>query len=305
MKYLIITLLFSYVGINALEYEYRYFSKNDSTYNSCILILPNTDSIKGIVIRDFTKLPSESRVSNNRFAGMCSDSGYITLITDTSDNIPELFISNKVISRLDSIIKRILDEYNITDNIFIGGISASGTRALRYAQYCNMGNSDIEINGVFVVDSPLDLERFYLSAKNHKKYFKKGMLMEAEWMIPYFENIFGGDTYSKRSDYIESSVFSHSEPNGGNALSLKDTPIIIYHEPDIDWWIKNRGAGYYDINSFDLSSFKVLMDNAGNNDIELITTTGKGFNKNGNRQPHSWSIVDEQYLLKWIIKRSN
>ncbi|UPQ80344.1 hypothetical protein M0M57_05770 [Flavobacterium azooxidireducens] len=35
---------------------------------------------------------------------------------------------------------------------------------------------------------------------------------------------------------------------------------------------------------------------------ELIKTTDKGYRSNGNRHPHSWSIVDENDLVKWILE---
>ncbi|HRE58461.1 MAG TPA: hypothetical protein PLW09_11620 [Candidatus Kapabacteria bacterium] len=41
---------------------------------------------------------------------------------------------------LDDIVSEVIEKYGIPKmNIFIGGISASGTRALRYAQYCEQG----------------------------------------------------------------------------------------------------------------------------------------------------------------------
>jgi hypothetical protein len=38
-------------------------------------------------------------------------------------------------------------------------------------------------------------------------------------------------------------------------------------------------------------------------DIELIETSGKGFDRAGNRHCHSWTIVDEEYLINWILAR--
>lgn len=78
---------------------------------------------------------------------------------------------------------------------------------------------------------------------------------------------------------------------------------MIFHEPDIDWWISERGCSYYDINSYDLVALTVLLKKLGNKHIDLITTTGKGFDREGSRKPHSWTIVDEDYLMTWILIR--
>jgi hypothetical protein len=35
--------------------------------------------------------------------------------------------------------------------------------------------------------------------------------------------------------------------------------------------------------------------------VELITTENKGYRANGQRHPHSWSIVDGKDLIKWML----
>ena len=44
-----------------------------------------------------------------------------------------------------------------------------------------------------------------------------------------------------------------------------------------------------------------LLRVAGNARAELITTTGKGYRPDGRRHPHSWSIVDELDLVRWLL----
>lgn len=306
MKLILLFLfLLTSIDLYSFEYEYVYRNNNDSTTNCYLKIYPTTDEIKGIVVRDFTNLPDMTRKSYYNFLELSSEAGYLTLITNTSKQYPELYTSDSVMQLLDEMIHEVLIAEQLpADNIFIGGISASGTRALRYAQYCNRGKSDIKPKGVFVVDSPLDLGRFHNSAIKHKDNFSGGMLTEANWMIPYFNKLFGGTPSDVPEKYINGSVFSHPDSLNYNASTLKNTSIILYHEPDIDWWIEERGASYYDINSFDIAAFTIFQKKIGNNDIELVTTSGKGYDKKGKRKPHSWSIVDEKYLLNWIIERT-
>lgn len=62
--------------------------------------------------------------------------------------------------------------------------------------------------------------------------------------------------------------------------------IRIYSEPDIDWWLKERDLDLTGVNS----------------KAELIVTSNKGFRKPQNiRHPHSWSIVDNEELLGWLL----
>ena len=301
-------IIFCLLSITCFSYgqtnEYVYKNPKDSTFNCYLKIYPETKNIRGLVVRDYTNLPDTARQSPYQFQQLCSQAGLMTLYTNTSNSFPELFESDLTMKRLDDIILEVVKNHNIpADNIFIGGISASGARALRYAEYCAQGKSTININGAFAVDSPLDLARFYTSIAAHRQNLKAGMLEEADFMPPVFHKLFGGGPDENYEAYKSGSVFTHSDSLGGNAVYLKSTAIILFHEPDIDWWLEERGASYYDINSYDLAAFTALLRQLGNENVELITTTGKGFDRAGDRRCHSWTIVDEEYLVNWIKGR--
>lgn len=288
------------------RYEYVYRNSADSTFNCYLKVFPETEEIKGLVIRDYSSLPDMNTPARYAFNGLCTEAGLMTLYTVSSPAFPEFFCTDSSMLLLDEMVAEVIEAHAIPKtNVFIGGISASGTRALRYTQYCEQGKSigGVLIKGVFAVDSPLDLERFYWSVKQHKQFFKKGMLEEAHLMEKTFPTLFDGPPDAFRNAYVHASVFSHSDPSGGNAATLKSTPMILFHEPDLDWWLNERGCSYYDFNSFDLGAFVVTLKSLGNEDVRLITTTGKGFDRAGNRNCHSWSIVDEQLLVDWITTK--
>jgi hypothetical protein len=100
--------------------------------------------------------------------------------------------------------------------------------------------------------------------------------------------------------YRRNSPLVASLPDGGNARLLRSTPVRLYTEPDVDWWITQRNLDLYDMHVLDHAAFTNVLRIAGNPDAELITTSGKGFRPNGLRHPHSWSIVDEAELAEWI-----
>lgn len=286
------------------HFEYVYKTPTDSSLNCYLKAIPETEKIQGMVVRDYSNLPDTSKNSPYQFLNLCTKANLLTLYTNTSSQFPELFIADSTMKILDDMVLEVIQEHNIPENnIFIGGISSSGTRALRYAQYCARGKSTIAIKGVFAVDSPLDLERFYNSAFRHKENFTDGMLWEANWMLPLFNKLFGGRPNDHYKAYKKASVFTQSDSLGGNASLLKDTDIILFHEPDIDWWLEERGASYYDINSYDIAAFTLKLKLLGNEGVTLITTSGKGFDREGNRKCHSWTIVDEKFLLDWIKER--
>lgn len=306
--FLIFGLLFSYLT-TAQEYEYVYKNPEDSTYN-CYLTITPPDSIevKGLLVRDYSSLPSlpSNKPYPYKWRDLALENGLIVLYTVTSSYFPELYYQDEAPQRLDEIIHEVVEKHKISkEYIFIGGISASGARAMRFAQFCEMGKSKYgtKITGVFSVDSPLDLERFYNSVHNHKENFTDGMLWEAKLMTKVFKEQFSDSPLNIPEEYRASSVYSYTNPKASNAKWLMNTSVIFFHEPDIDWWIEERGATYFDINSFDIAGLYNYLKLSDHKDVELVTTTQKGFNRKGERNCHSWTIVDEVYLIDWILKR--
>ena len=289
------------------EWEYVYRDKENKNINCYLKYIPNVENIKGIIVRDYSKLPDITKSSFANLHNLAADKGYMTLYTVTSEYFPELYYDDSGPEMLDEIINEVVTEYNIPkDKIFIGGLSASGTRALRFTLYCNQNKSKYgtNIQGVFSVDSPLDMERFYYSSLSNKKYFKKGMSWEADLILKCFPEKTGTTPEKNPDVYRKSSVYSYLDPDGGNARWYSNTNIILFHEPDIEWWINERGAHYYDINSFDIAGFVTYLRNLGNKNVTLITTKDKGLDHNGEHKCHSWTIVDEQLLMDWIIEHS-
>lgn len=261
-----------------------------------------------MVVRDYSRLPDVTKKSPYNFTSLALENGLAVVYTVSSKDFSELFFYDDGPAILDEIIFDVIEEHEIPkENIFIGGISSSGTRALRYAQYCEEGKSKngIKINGVFAVDSPLDSERFYYSATKNQSALKKGMLSEAKMMETYFPDRLGGTPEEVYQNYVNASVYTFSHKSGGNAHWYKNLSLLFFHEPDIDRWLTERGATYYDINSFDIVGFTSVLKSMGNENVELITSSGKGYNRSGERNCHSWTIVDENYLVNWLLSKLN
>ena len=302
---LIVILLLSALNTWGYTTNYVYKISNDSSYNCYLECIPDNGIIKGLVIRDFSKLPNLKSKSPYQFTDLCIENGLMVLYTCSSNYFPELCYTDTPLIILDKMVAEVIARHDIPkNNIFIGGISASGTRALQYVKFCEQGKSKFgtKIKGAFVVDSPLDFERFYHSAKNNGDKFTDGMAWEARLMMKVFPERLG-TPLNDLSRYQSRSVYSQFEKDGGNAIYFKDIPLIIFHEPDMDWWKKERNATYFDINSFDINGFVNQLEKLGNNDLTLVTTSGQGFDRQGNRKCHSWSIVNESFLVDWIKKR--
>jgi hypothetical protein len=73
-------------------------------------------------------------------------------------------------------------------------------------------------------------------------------------------------------------------------------------EPDTIWWKHNRMADFDQMNAYYLEQLSELLKKTGFNQVEYIATENKGFRANGERHPHSWSIVDKKELIDWITE---
>ena len=103
--------------------------------------------------------------------------------------------------------------------------------------------------------------------------------------------------------YLAASPLASRSTDGGNARALSAIAVRAYTEPDVQWWITNRGSDYYGMNAVDAASLVRILQLRGNTRADLIVTSGKGFRADGARHPHSWSIVDQPELARWVEAR--
>lgn len=223
--------------------------------------------------------------------------------------VPEaetLYETDEPLALLDSIIAEVLQKYRIPkDRVVIGGFSSGGTGAIRYAQFCAQGQCKAVPNvaGIFGVDPPLDFERLHRAEElSIRRGAPRTNTAEAQMIVDTFRRSLGGSPEQAPEAYRRQSPLLASARDGGNARQLATTPVRLYTEPDVQWWIENRNLDYHGMNAVDHAALVNLLRGAGNTRAELITTSGKGYRPNGARHPHSWSIVDEADLAQWIAE---
>lgn len=208
---------------------------------------------------------------------------------------------------LDTIFKQIVQQYKVPkDKFVIGGFSGGGMLALTYTEKANE-NSDstfIKPKAVFGVDPPLDYAHLWNHCKKDiERNFSEPAMQEARWIMNGYTHEFGGPPEQFPENYIQYSIFSYSEKDGGNAKYLIHTPVLLYTEPDIIWAMKNRHRDYYDMNAVDIAAMINYLQQKGNKNAVLVVTQNKGKRLNGMRHPHSWSIMNSQECLNWIMQQ--
>ena len=191
-----------------------------------------------------------------------------------------------------------------TENIFVGGFSSGGVISLLISDFIvGMKQFYIDPKGVFIVDSPIDLTALYKSSeKNIERNFSEASIQESTWLLETLGNNFGNpkDNIEK---YEKNAVFTYRTNNISNLKKLKRTKIRLYTEPDTLWWKENRMADYEQTNAFYIKKLSESLTQKGFESVEYIPTTDKGYRANGERHPHSWSIVDKKDLVNWILNK--
>lgn len=205
--------------------------------------------------------------------------------------------------KLTRVIKDVLSRYNVKTNSFVlGGFSAGGMIALRYVELCNEfpDKFPIQPKGVFTVDSPIDIFTIYEALEeNAKNKYSELAVEEAVRAIGHIKNDYGVPKENV-STYAKLTAFSMNKSYCQNEQWLKNTAVRTYHDVDIAWRIKNRNQTVH------LSNYEVTAELInrlalmGNDKAEFIQSFQTGYRSNGQRHPHSWSIVNEVELLQWF-----
>lgn len=186
-----------------------------------------------------------------------------------------------------------------TNNTYIGGMSIGGNVALTLSNYLLKNNSKIKPKGTFIVDSPIDLYALYESSLKDTKNpnFSKERLAEPKWIINHFEQTFRKDSLleniKKVSPFTLKNQFT-SVPN------LKNTKLRFYTEPDSLWWKEHRQTNFKSTNAYTILQIAKDLQSKEWRKFELIETENLGYRSNGERHPHSWSIVDVRALINWM-----
>ena len=223
----------------------------------------------------------------------------------TTNNPVEFLFEELKMKELEGYVQEAITKYNIPkDNILYCGMSLAGTRALKLAAFSQTLQSTYKLmpKAIAICDAPLDMVRNYHECKKASDLNLNPVgASESEWVSAYIRSNLKGTPEEALNVYISYSPFCYTAENGGNARAFKNIYLRCYTEPDVNWWIENRGRDYYGMNAIDLAALVNQLKILGGKKAELITTTGKGFRGDDSRHPHSWSIVDEKELIEWFI----
>ena len=285
--------------------ETIYLDKTDSSKNMYIAVIPQSRQINSFmfILDGFGGGDPKDILIQTGIPKFAATKGILSIIPILKTG--QLFFGSDTASQqsLKAMIDLVVNKYKLKGkDFYIGGFSIGGTCVIKYAELVVQKNYPIKPKAVFAVDPPLDWQRFYNTAKRVVRLSNPDKVNgEVTYMIDRIKKEMGGTPETALDNFYNNSPYSFSDTTQRAIKSLIKTPIMIVSEPDIQWWLSQRGYDYSYINITDQAAMINELQKLGNNKAVLVITTGKGYRQPNNmRHPHSWSIADPEQIIKWL-----
>lgn len=302
-----LVIIFSIITVFSYSQNIKYTTKKiflnpSDTLNNCYTIVyPKSIPYKSflILIPGFGQTSSDVFLQSDlptKFA----ENGILTIIPSLSEGELSFGVDSSSQKSLSLIYKDVTSKIKILDaKFYIGGFSLGGSCAIKFAEEC-----EIKPNAVFAIDPPLDFERVFNSAERNIRQAEEGNINpESVFLFKKLIQLNGGAPNERKHSYYQMSPYSFTDSTQKAAKKLVNIPIKIFCEPDINWWINERNSDLYTMNVLDCSAFINELNKLGNQSASLELSQNKGVRKPSNsKHPHSWSIVDSNTLIKWLLK---
>jgi hypothetical protein len=291
----------------AQKSETIYLNAKDSTTNMYMAMVPQGRPVRAfmVLLDGFGASPQDVLLQTD-LPAYAAKQGILTIIPILATGPLYFGVDSASQQSLKNQIESIRVKYNLQGkNFYIGGFSIGGSCAIKYAQLAVEKNYAVKPSAVFAIDAPLDWERFYNSAKRVVRLSVPSQISgEVTYMIDQIEKEMKGTPVTALRNFYNLSPYSFSDTTQRAVKALSKTPVMLITEPDIQWWLSQRGYDLSYINVADQAAMINELQKLGNNKAVLVTTTNKGYRKPGNkRHPHSWNIADPVQLTNWLLSQ--
>ncbi|MCY1495169.1 Alpha/beta hydrolase family protein [compost metagenome] len=291
--------------MHAQKIEKVALDKSDPSKNCYTAIVPEKQPLAGflVLIPGFGET-AERAMEQTDLPLRCAEKGLLVIIPTLSDGVLSFGVDTPSQQSLAAVIDDAVKKYKLSgQRLYIGGFSIGGSAAVKYAELSAAESRKTKPVAVFAIDPPLDFERFYNSSLRDIRLSAGSQPnQENVYMVGRIEEVMGGTPEKALQNYHAISPYSFSDEEQKAAKHLVNVPIRLYAEPDVNWWIENRGSDFSAMNALDCSALVNELRRLGNLEAALVLSENKGYRKpDHKRHPHSWSIVDNGELIAWLL----
>jgi hypothetical protein len=266
----------------AQKIETVYLNPKDSSSDMYIAVLPENTPVSAFMflLDGFGASPKDV-IKQTDLPVYAAKQGILTIIPILKTGRLYFGVDSASQESLKNQIQGVIAKYNLQGkDFFIGGLSIGGSCAVKYAELAIKNNYPTKPKAVFGVDPPLDWERFYHEAKRIVRLsINTPISQEVIYMINRIEKEMKGTPKTALEHFYEISPYSVSDSTQRAVKTLINTPLMLISEPDIQWWLSERGYDYFYINVTDHAAMVNELQRLGNTRAILITTVNKGYRK--------------------------
>jgi hypothetical protein len=306
-----ITLVFITLFISEFSFAQKietvYLNDKDSTNNMYIAVIPEGKPIKSFMfLLDGFGASPKGVLAQTELPIYAAQQGILTILPILKTGSLYFGVDSASQQSLKQQIESVKISYKLQGkDLYIGGFSIGGSCAVKYAEMAVENSYPTKPKAVFAIDSPLDWEGFYNGAKRVVRLSNpENVNQEVTYMINRIEKEMKGTPTTALANFHRISPYSFSDTTQKAIKNLINMPVMFISEPDIQWWLKERGYDLSYTNIGDQVAMINELQKLGNNKAILVTTTNKGYRKpNNQRHPHSWSIAEPSELVVWLLKQ--
>jgi len=289
------------------QYDAVYLNTKDSSVNYYVTVMPEHSSPEAFMVLVPGAFQTPGQVlQQTDLPQYAAQQGVLVIIPLSENGINAFGIDSSSQRSLQHQISDAVVRYHLEKKPFyLGGFSLGGSAAIKYAEDASGNTAMLLPTAVFAIDPPLDFERYYNAARRVVRLSAAGKVnQEVPYMIERIEKEMGGTPQTVPGNFRKLSPYSYTDETQASVKNLINMPLMIITEPDVNWWLQERGYDYTFMNSTDQAAMINELCRLGNKNAHLITTSDKGFREPGHtRHPHSFSIVDKVELLAWLKAR--
>jgi hypothetical protein len=304
---IVLAALISVISVGQ-KLETTYLNPKDSTANMYVAVIPESKPIKSFLflLDGFGGGSPKDLLVETQLPIYAAKQGILVILPILKTGPLYFGSDNASQQSLNGLIEMVSDKYRLQGkDFYIGGFSIGGTCVVKYAELAVRDNYRIKPKAVFAVDPPLDWARFFNAAKRVARLSEPGKINgEVSYMLNRIEKEMQGTPQTAIENFYDRSPYSFSDTTQRAVKNLINTPLMLISEPDIQWWMSQRGYDYSYINVLDQAAMINELQKLGNTKAILVTTIGKGYREpEHTRHPHSWSIANPEAVIKWLLSQ--
>lgn len=280
------------------EIEKVIFDTKDSTDGYYLAIRPLSKNIKGVVVLFNSFSTPERMLPETKLQNVAYANDLLTIAVSMKQ---KLYADTATVERLNTILQHVVAGFKAdTSKFVLAGYDFAGNIALRYAELSHERSSRFHVRpkAVIAIDSPVDVFGLWRWCERQIKKNTRSS-GDARYIIDLMTREHGS-IQNRLEEYKKLTPFYLSSEEPGNEQHLKNVPVRLYYDVDIEWDLKANRKSLYDTNIPDGSELISRLGDLGNKNAELITAKKPGMNSRGIRTTNSLSIVDEVECVHWI-----